>query len=128
MGRSVNSWNNYVSRLDSSQENDSPEKKLFIAVLSQAAHDCFSTHVGKNERDQARSFFESNNFHFRLICQFADRNPLYVQDRIRKRISQEKTLPELSVLEKYRKKYKRKKCLTGNAYYAAKKRKEELRI
>ena len=127
MGRSVNSWNRYVSHVASSRENDSPEKKLFVAVLSQAAHDCFSEHVENTDRYQARSFFTSDSFHFNLICQFADRDPFYVKDKIRQRISRENTLPEHRVQEKSMKKYKRKKCLTGNAYYADKKKREEMR-
>ena len=123
MGRSVNSWNSFVGQAELSQINDVPEKRLFIAVLSQAAHDCFSTHVEKKDKEQAKQFFLTDTWHFKLICELAERNPIYVKDKLTKLISQDASLPGFNVLKTYRrnnKKYKRKKCLTGNAYYAAK--------
>ncbi len=39
-----------------SDKIDCPEKRLFIAILSQAVHDAFSTHVPKLEKEAARSF------------------------------------------------------------------------
>ena len=52
------------------------KKDLFVAVLSQAAHDCFSSHVERKDRDEAKNFFQSNTWHFKIICELADRNPL----------------------------------------------------
>ena len=104
-----------------------PEEKLFIAVLSQAVHDVFSTHVQKFEREAAIAFFMNKSKRFRDICELAGREPQYVYEKIRKRILQGKgwNLDE-SMRKTYRtrvnrkrKKYK-KKHLTGNAYYAAK--------
>lgn len=104
-----------------------PEEKLFVAVLSQAVHDVFSTHVQKFEREAAIAFFMNKSKRFREICELAGREPQYVYEKIRKRILQGKgwNLDE-SMRKTYRtrvnrkrKKYK-KKHLTGNAYYAAK--------
>ena len=128
MGKSINSWNSYVGHAEHYLKNECPEKKLFIAVLSQAAHDCFSTHVEKSDKEQARHFFMTDHFHFDLICELADRNPLYVKDKMRKKIILNIDLPNMNGLKGYRrdqKKYKRKQCLTGNAYYADKRKREE---
>ncbi len=75
MGKSINSWNSFVGHIEREGGNDSPEKRLFVAVLSQAAHDCFSTHVERHDKEQARHFFMTDHFHFNLICELADRNP-----------------------------------------------------
>jgi len=124
MGKSINSWNTYVGHIEHDGKGDSPEKRLFVAVLSQAAHDCFSGHVEKYDKEQAKHFFMTDHFHFDLICELAERNPLYVKDKMRKKITL--NLPiQLNDLRRDPKKYKRKKCLTGNAYYAAKRKKEE---
>jgi hypothetical protein len=128
MGKSINSWNSYVGHIEHDGKNDSPEKRLFVAVLSQAAHDCFSIHVERHDKEQAKHFFLTDHFHFDLICELADRNPLYVKDKMRKKIIMNIDLPKMNGLKGYRrdqKKYKRKKCLTGNAYYAAKRKREE---
>ena len=104
-----------------------PEEKLFVAVLSQAVHDVFSTHVQKFEREAAIAFFLNKSKRFRDIWELAGRDPQYVYEKIRKRILQGRgwNLDE-SMRKTYRtrvnrkrKKYK-KKHLTGNAYYAAK--------
>ena len=123
MGRSNNSFKSFVGQIEVGFHNDSPEKRLFVAVLSQAAHDCFSTHVERNDKEQARHFFMTDHFHFNLICELADRNPLYVKDKMRNKILLNLTIPDINRLKGYRrdkKKYRRKKHLTGNAYYAAK--------
>jgi len=123
MGKSINSWNSYVGHAEHYLKNECPEKKLFVAVLSQAAHDCFSTHVEKSDKEQARHFFMTDHFHFDLICELANRNPIYVKDKMRNKILLNLTIPDINRLKGYRrdkKKYRRKKHLTGNAYYAAK--------
>ena len=123
MGRSANSFKSYVGQVELPNDQDSPEKRLFVAVLCQAAHDCFSTHVEKQDKEQARHFFLTESYHFNIICELADRNPLYVRDKIVKMITNNLTVPGLNALKSYRRdnnKYKRRKHLTGNAYYAAK--------
>ena len=128
MGRSNNSFRSYVSQANILGHRVlMPEEKLFIAVLSQAIHDVFSTHVQKFEREAAIAFFMNRSKRFRDICELAGREPQYVYEKIRKRILQGRgwNLDE-SMRKTYRtrvnrkrKKYK-KKHLTGNAYYAAK--------
>jgi len=127
MGKSINSWNSFVGHIEREGRNDSPEKRLFVAVLSQAAHDCFSTHVERHDKEQARHFFMTDHFHFNLICELADRNPIYVKDKMRNKIILNIDIP-MNGQKGYRrdqKKYKRKPHLTGNAYYAAKRKRDE---
>ena len=103
----------------------SPERRLFIAVLSQAVHDAFSSHVPKLEKQQARSWLTGNGKDFKNICEHAGRSAQYVFEKIRKKIlkangwnvdvSMRTTPPRI-------RKYKQKH-LTGNAYYAAKREK-----
>ena len=128
MGRSSNTFGSFVSQSNMLGHRVlMPEEKLFVAVLSQAVHDVFSTHVQKFDREAAVAFFMNKSKRFRDICEFAGREPQYVYEKIRKRILQGRgwNLDE-SMRKTYRtrvnrkrKKYK-KKHLTGNAYYAAK--------
>ena len=125
MGRSNNSFSamNRQSNLPGARALV-PEEKLFIAVLSQAAHDVFSSHVQKIDRDAAIAFFLGRSKQFRDICELAGREPQYVYEKVRKRILQGRgwNLDE-SMRKTYRTRVSRKrkkKYLTGNAYYAAK--------
>ena len=43
----------------------SPERRLFIAVLSQAVHDAFSNHVPELEKRQAQAWLMSNSKDFK---------------------------------------------------------------
>ena len=81
------------------------------------------------DRDQARHFFMEGGKHFRHVCEMAGRNPDYVQERIRLKILRKKgwnvDVPVTSHYRQGPKKGrkrgpKKKKKLTGNAYYAAK--------
>ena len=91
------------------------------------------------DRDQARHFFTEGGKHFRHICEMAGRNPDYVQAKIRKVILRKNGWNvDVPITSHYRQgpkrghmikrvirkrgKYK-KKHLTGNAYYAAKAKK-----
>ena len=132
MSRSSNSFTSRVSQANIlGSRVHVPEEKLFIAVLSQAAHDAFSTHVGKLERDAARAFFMNKGKRFRDICDLAGKEPQYVHEKVRSKIlkangwnmdeSMRKMYRQSSVRKK-RGRYK-KKHLTGNAYYAAKEKK-----
>ena len=67
-----------------------PETKLFTAVLSQAVHDAFSSHVDELSKQAARNFLTSNNENLQTICEMAGRNPQYVSEKIRKKILREK--------------------------------------
>ena len=63
-----------------------PETHLFTAVLSQAVHDVFSTHVDKVDKEQAMDFLTEDSWHLRMICELAGRNPDYVRSKIRKKL------------------------------------------
>ena len=126
MGRSNNSFTLMVGQSNIPGPRVlMPEERLFIAVLSQAAHDAFSTHVGRLEREAARAFFMNNSRWFKDICELAGREPQYVHEKVRNRIlrangwnldeSMRKTYRHKKRIRKYKKKH-----LTGNAYYAAK--------
>ena len=126
MGRSSNSFTLMVGQSNIPGPRVlMPEERLFIAVLSQAAHDVFSKHVGRLEREAARAFFMNNSRWFKDICELAGREPQYVHEKVRKRIlkangwnldeSMRKTYRHKKRIRKYKKKH-----LTGNAYYAAK--------
>jgi|TARA_R100001244_G_scaffold21895_1_gene23011 hypothetical protein len=100
MGRANNSFTNWVG--DTFMEGERvtlPEKDLWVAVLTRAALDACQgaprlnmklqsnvTHQNKYtyDRDQARHFFLQGGSHFDLICELAGRNPVYVQQRVRK--------------------------------------------
>ena len=87
MGRSSNSFTLMVGQSNIPGPRVlMPEERLFIAVLSQAAHDAFSTHVGRLEREAARAFFMNNSRWFKDICELAGREPQYVHEKVRKRI------------------------------------------
>jgi len=90
-------------------------------------------------RDAARHFFLHGGSHFNEICEMAGRNPTYVRERIRKIILRKNGWNvDVPITSHYRQgpargrmikrvtgkrgKYK-KKHLTGNAYYAAKAKK-----
>ena len=132
MGRSSNSFTGWVSQADIPGSRVlMPEERLFIAVLSQAVHDAFSTHVGRLERDAARAFFMNKGRRFRIICDLAGREPQYVHEKVRSKILKAngwnmdesvRNMYRQSSARKKRGRYK-KKHLTGNAYYAAKEKK-----
>ena len=66
-------------------EHSCPERRLFIAVLSQAVHDAFSGHVPKLEKRQAQAWLTSNSKDLKTICENAGRSAQYVVEKIRKR-------------------------------------------
>ena len=110
-----------------SDKIDCPEKKLFIAILSQAVHDAFAPHVPSLEKQAARIFLTSNSSDFQHICEMAGRDANYVREKIRKKVLRENGWnvdDAIRITSPRRKKQMRninKKHLTGNAYYAAKK-------
>jgi len=119
------------SAVYSSDEIDCPEKRLFIAVLSQAVHDAFSAHVPPYEKTQARTWLMSNSKDFREICELSGRSSRYVLEKIRRRILEKNGWNvniSLRTQPRRRRQMKKinKKHLTGNAYYAAKR--EQLTI
>ena len=63
-----------------------PQTKLFTAVLAQAVHDVFSTHVEKLDKAQAMDFLTQDSWHLRMICELAGRDATYVREKIRKKL------------------------------------------
>ena len=63
-----------------------PETKLFTAVLAQAVHDVFSTHVEQIDKDSAMDFLTEDSWHLRMICDLAGRDANYVREKIRKKL------------------------------------------
>ena len=63
-----------------------PQTKLFTAVLAQAVHDVFSTHVERNDKRQAMDFLTEDSWHLRMICELAGRDADYVRQKIRKKL------------------------------------------
>jgi hypothetical protein len=122
-----------ASSIYSSDKIDCPEKRLFIAILSQAVHDAFSEHVSSIEKRAARGFLKSNSEDFKLICELAGRNSDYVKEKIRIKVLRENGWNvdvSLRTKPRRRKQMKEinKKHLTGNAYYAAKRANEATTI
>ena len=115
------------SAVYASDKMDGPEKRLFIAILSQAVHDAFADHVPRLEKQAARNFLTSNSPDFRHICEMAGRNHAYVREKIRKKVLRDNgwnvdvKVRITSPRRKIQMKKTNKKHLTGNAYYAAKK-------
>ena len=110
----------------SSDKIDCPEKRLFVAVLSQAVHDAYSNHVSAVERRQAQAWLLGNSNDFKNICENAGRDSKYVIARIRKKILKANgwnvdiSLRTTPPRRRRQMKNINKKHLTGNAYYAAK--------
>ena len=131
---------------DHESKIDSPEKDLWIAVLTRAVIDackgppaldmtrqaniCHQSNY-KYNRDQARHFFLQGGFHFRQICEMAGRDPTYVQHKIRTIILRKNGWNvDIPVTSHYRQGPKRKKARgrpkkkyrttypAGNAYYS----------
>jgi hypothetical protein len=117
----------------------SPERDLWVAVLGRALLDAFreapklnlNLHMNKTHgmyykynRDQARHFFLEGGEYFKEVCEMAGRNPQYVKEKVRKLILRSNgwnvDVP-ISFTSKYRKQ-KKQKGLTGNSYYAARRK------
>ena len=117
-----------------SDKTDCPERRLFIAVLSQAIHDAFSAHVPRLEKQAARNFLTSNGEDFKSICELAGRDSRYVKERIRKKVLREDgwnvdvKIRISSPRRRRQMKKTSKKHLTGNAYYAAKRLNQTIRL
>ena len=131
----------YIQKPEASIDDKviSPERDLWKAVLGRALLDAFQDSPKLNlnlelnktpgmyfkyNRDQARHFFLQGGDYFREVCEMAGRNPLYVREKVRKLILKANgwniDVP-ISFTSKYRKR-KKQNGLTGNSYYAARKK------
>ena len=148
MGRATNSFSSYVGHAEETIDEDRvdlPEKSLWVAVLCRAALDAFKgppqldmsrkantshQNLYNFNRDQARHFFLEGGYHFDEICEMAGRNPMYVREKARQLILRlngwNVDVPITSHYRQGPKKGKKrgpkKKHLTGNSYYDAKKK------
>jgi len=113
-----------ASAVYSSDKIDCPEKRLFVAVLSQAVHDAFSEHVSGLEKQQAQTWLMSNSKDFRDICELSGRHSEYVLTKIRRKIVEKNGWNVNISLRTQPRRIRKQKHLTGNAYYAAKKREQ----
>ena len=104
----------------SSDKIDCPEKRLFIAVMSQAVHDAFADHVPRLEKQKAQTWLMSNSKDFRDICELSGRNSSYVLEKIRRKILEKNGWNVNFSLRTQPRRVRKQKHLTGNAYYAAK--------
>ena len=148
MGRSINNFTSYVGHAEETIHEDRvdlPEKSLWVAVLCRAALDAFKgppdldmnrkaniSHHNLYDfnRAAARHFFLTGGKHFNEVCEMAGRNPMYVKEKARKLILRSNGWNvDVPITSHYRQGPKRnrgrpkKKHLTGNAYYAAKAKK-----
>ena len=89
MGRSSNSFTSWVGGHITGGQNADPETKLFSAVLAQAVHDVFSSHVYRTDKDQAMDFLTEDSFQLRMICELAGRDASYVRKKIRAKLLSE---------------------------------------
>ena len=119
-----------ASSVHTSNKIDGPERRLFVAVLSQAVHDAFAEHVPPMEKRQAQAWLMGNSEDFKIICENAGRDAKYVLTKIRRKILEKNgwnvNLSLRTTPPRRRRQMRNinKKHLTGNAYYAAKARKE----
>ena len=144
MGRAANSFTAWVGNTTEilGDRVTLPEKDLWVAVLTRAALDACKGPPNLNlerranishqnhytyNRDQAVHFFMTGGSHFNLICELAGRNPIYVQQRVKKILLRKNGWNvDVPITSHNRQGPKRnrgrpkKKHLTGNAYYAAK--------
>ena len=122
------------SAVYASDKIDCPEKRLFIAILSQAVHDAFAPHVPRLEKQAARNFLTNNSPDFKHICEMAGRDANYVKEKIRKKVLRDKGWNvdvAIRISSPRRRKQMRninKKHLTGNAYYASKRSNQTIRL
>jgi len=147
MGRAVNSFTSFVGHAEEMIDEDRvdlPETSLWVAVLCRAALDAFrgppqldmsrkanTSHKNLYDfnRDQAHHFFLEGSKHFTEVCEMAGRNPRYVREKARKLILRSKGWNvDVPITSHYRQGPKRKpkyrkKHVMGNAYYAAKAKK-----
>ena len=126
-----------------------PEHYLWISVLSKAAHDAMYSSDWLESR-KAIAWFKANRADFKEVCRMAGRNPEYVYTRMLKPLEEREahmkwvrsgnryyvkaTEPLGNGLKVYHSHYrtgikrgpykKKKKHLTGNSYYAAKRKKD----
>ena len=133
------------------EDTTSPEHYLWVSVLTKAAHDALYSSDWRESR-QAIEWFKRKGSNFRKVCEYAGKSPAYVYEKMIEQITKRELEME-SVkhgnriyvknnggllfhshyrggrLGKKRGKYNvKKKHLTGNAYYKAKRQKDPIAV
>ena len=136
-----------IEKTESNQPR-TPEQDLWMSVLSKAAHDAIYTSDWLEAR-KAIAWFKSNSRDFKEVCFFAGFNPEYVSSKMTTPIlNRENHMQYVRTgnrfyikdnqglcrggmvyhshyrMGKKRGPYKKKKHLTGNAYYKDKRKKD----
>ena len=130
----------------------SPDHYLWTSVLSKAAHDAIYCSDWRESRAAIEWFKAPKRADFKMVCELAGKDPDYVHEHIIKKIQHReahmhwvktgnrlyvkdtKPIPYYGDLRIYHSHYrtgikrgpykKKKKTLTGNSYYAAKRKKD----
>ena len=131
------------------EDTTTPEHYLWVSVLSKAAHDALYSSDWFESR-KALEWFKAQRSDFREVCELAGKDPNYVYTHIIKKIKDREAHMQwirtgqryyvkdnqglcrggIVYHSHYRQGYKRgpykkkKKHLTGNSYYAAKRKKD----
>tara|TARA_R100001244_G_scaffold57913_1_gene48985 strand:+ start:80 stop:388 length:309 start_codon:yes stop_codon:yes gene_type:complete len=65
------------------------DNKIFVAILHQAVRDAFVSNDGFAKRT-ARAWLLGNSERFQLVCECAGREALYVRQKVKQKIKEEK--------------------------------------
>ena len=65
------------------------DNQIFVAILHQAVRDAFISSDGFARRT-ARAWLLGNSERFRFVCECAGREASYVQEKVKKKIKEEK--------------------------------------
>ena len=81
----MNSLNSRTMHLEGEKKN--PLQELWAAVLATAIHDAFNQ-VGIIEARSAIAWLKGYSEDFRLVCEYANRNPKYVYKKLIKKLKE----------------------------------------
>tara|TARA_R110002020_G_scaffold193215_1_gene393428 strand:+ start:1464 stop:1772 length:309 start_codon:yes stop_codon:yes gene_type:complete len=87
MGRTSKYSNFFKSEPHAPAKNH--DNKIFVAILHQAVRDAFISSDGLARR-AARAWLVGNSERFRFVCECAGREASYVQQKVKKKIEEEK--------------------------------------
>ena len=87
MGRASKHSNFYKAETHST--NMGRDNQIFVAILHQAVRDAFISSDGFARRI-ARAWLLGNSERFRFVCECAGREASYVQEKVKKKIKEEK--------------------------------------
>ena len=79
-------WGNMATQPLHGERHLTPEQEMWIAVLARAVHDAFGS-LDYLEASRAIAWFKSNSKDFRDVCEYAGRDPKYVQRKLIKEVT-----------------------------------------